>query len=224
MSPTGTTPHALSDSLDRLVPPPKPWWIRFVIGATIVGAVAVAGFAWHFGHIRPSPDCCGSGSVGPSIGLGAEPGTVTVTTAFQNFSGRPLLITAASADLPGATVVAIEPYSANGYEIPPETVGQLPTRAEGHDIRWLAVTFRPDECEDDRDDWGSITFDLEFAERPWWPTLRRSFENPEPIVAAGPNISILAPAAFDDDTALFADSPGVLAISCRLLGLDLAGG
>jgi hypothetical protein len=216
---TDAPPLAPSDdSIDRLIPPPRPWWLRLTTAALLVGAIAFAGWLWNFGHIRPEPDCCGSGSAGPSLGLGSEPGTVAITAHFFNSSGRDVMVTGVDADLPGATVVSVAPYSKGlAYDMPPTELAPLPLRVEAHSSHWFAVTFRPDRCTDDRTDWGALVLDLEIADDPWWPTIGRTFRNPEPIVSAGPeSLSILPPATMDD--VLAGQTLGVLEAACRLLG------
>lgn len=214
---TEANPRTASGEIDRLIPPPRPWSVRLASAVIIVGAVAFAGWAWNFGHIRPAPDCCGSGSSGPALGLGPEAGTVTVTAYLFNSSGRALTVIDVDADLPGATVVSAAPYPDDlAYEMPPQELAPLPYRVEANGSHWFAVTFRPDRCADDQDDWGTLILDLEIADDPWWPTIGRTFRSPEPIVRAGPeSLSVLPPATADD---VFAgQTVGVLEAACRLL-------
>lgn len=188
-----------SDPIDLLIPPPRPWWARLVVAAAIVIAVGIVGYAWHFGLLRPSPDCCGSGSASPQIGLAAEPGAVTVTAYFFNASPRAVSIVGADADLPGATVLGVAPFDGPGmYQIPPAELADLPYVVDANDEVWLALTMVPERCTDDAGDWGTVRLDLEVAGNPWYPTLGRSFTLPDPVVPGGSDqLGILPPAHLD---------------------------
>lgn len=184
------------DRIDLLIPSPHPWWVRLAIALVVVGGIGVLGWLWNVGAIRPAPDCCGSGSGQPMMGVSEVSGEVVVTAYFYNSGPRPLTIVEAAADLPGAQVTGIAPFDSPefGQMLPPEGVALFPYRIEGRASAWLAISFVPDRCTDegetdagiwDGGDWGSVRLDLEVADDPWYPTLDRTFTLPEPVVRGG---------------------------------------
>jgi hypothetical protein len=199
MTTTSSLAPDAADPIDMLVPAPRPWWMRLAAATVTVVVVGVVGYAWHFGLVRPSPDCCGSGSSGTQIGLAAEPDAVTLTAYFFNSSPRAVSIVGASADLPGATVLGVAPFTGPGmYQIPPSELADLPLAVEGHGDVWLAVTMVPERCTDDAGDWGTVRLELEVGDDPWYPTFGRSFELPDPLVPAGSDqLGILPPERLD---------------------------
>ncbi len=217
---TTTTPSAGVDPIDVLVPPARPWWIRLAVASFIIGAVGVVGYAWNFGLLRPAPDCCGSGSAGSQMGLSDHEGAVTVTGYFYNSSNRPISIVGATADLPGATVIEVRPFDVGGaWEMPPRSLVDFPVVAEGRsgsDGRWFAISFVPDRCDGDADDWGTLTLELETVGDHWYPTFGRTFTLPDPVVRGGANqVSVFPPASLDG---AFNNFHGPLEAACILLG------
>jgi hypothetical protein len=215
--------RATPDAIDALVPPLRRWWIRLAVAVAIVGTVAVAGFVWRFGVVRPAPDCCGEGSSTPSIGLSQHPGAVTITAYFFNSSSHAIAITGADADLPGATLVDVRPYEEPQlYEMPPQNLGAFPSTVGAGGSIWLAVSFEPDRCPageaagDPGDDWGALTLDLEVAGDHWYPTVGRRYRVPTAIAEAGPDhLSVLPPETLGG---AFNGTERPLDIACELLG------
>lgn len=218
--PAGGHPRQLpSDPIDTLIPPPRRWWVRLAVAAGLLVAVGVIGYLWHFGHLRPNPSCCGTGSSGAVIGLAAEPDAVTVTAYLYNSSPVDVMVTGADADLPGAEVLRVDPYPDGlGWSMPPQELDELPVVTTSNHGRWFAITFRPVDCAagpGDTGDWGTLRLQLEVPDR-WYPTFGRTFTVPEPVVSGGPNdLSVLPPAALDDAVTQI-DRP--LAAACALLG------
>lgn len=206
-----------TDPIDALVPRHRPWWIRLAVASMLIVAVGVLGYWWNYGVFRPAPDCCGGGSSSVQIGLSHHDGAVTITGYFYNSSPRPVSIVGASADLAGATVVDALPFAGQrAFEIPPQNLADLPYVVAAHDDVWFAISFIPEQCSDNGADWGTLTLDLEVIGNPWYPTLGRSYENPEPIVQSGPNqLGILPPARLDG---AFNGVSGPLEAACILLG------
>lgn len=222
---TLTTP----DPVDLLVPPPKPWWLRLLIGVGIVVAVGYVGYLWQFGQLRPNPDCCGSGSSGTQMALSSDGQAVMVTADLFNSSGVDIVVTGATVDLPGAEVLSVDALPLDDFfgEVPFPVI-DFPVTVPGHEHGAIAITFVPDTCpaadprtgprNTDRpggnSDWGSVIFELE-APDAWHPTFGRSYTEDDPVVAAGSGqFSVFAPAGLDH--AMEIGQP--LAAACALLG------
>lgn len=218
MKTLSSQPARSADPIDQLVPAPRPWWIRLLLAALIVAAVALVGYWWRYGVLRPSPDCCGSGSTGTQIGPSETPGAVTLVTGVFNSSGRDITITSARAELPGASVLAIAPYGdLNGWSVPPDgDLTELPVVLPGHDFRRFAVTFTPDDCASTDAEWGRLTLEMEVAGSPWYPTMGRTWSPDEAIVDRNRNpVSVLPPEGVD---VTGVDNGDPLAAACLLLG------
>lgn len=204
------------DPIDALVPPPRSRWVRLLFAAAVLVSVGVTGYLWHFGYLRPSPDCCGTGSSSPHVGLAsAERTAVVVTSYVYNSSGVDLVMTGGSADLPGADVVAIAPYpDADAFQIPPGDLASFPAGLPARSGRWLGITFVPTSCGY-VDDWGTLKVDLEVAES-WLPTFGRNYVVPVPVVPTGAGqLAVLPP---DDLADALAGVDQPLVAACALLG------
>ncbi len=218
---TKITPAAGADPIDVLVPPARPWWIRLAAASIIIGAVGFVGYGWNFGLLRPAPDCCGSGTSGPQIGLSNHEGAVTVTGYFFNSSTHPISIVGATANLPGARVIEVKSYDGTyGWEMPPESLVDFPVVAEGRDHdsggQWFAISFVPERCDGDADDWGTLTLELETVGDHWYPTFGRSLTLPDALVPGGAGqLSVLQPASLDGE---FNNIDRPLEAACVLLG------
>ena len=221
-SPVGDRPSG--DPIDALVPPPRPWWVRLVLAVAIVVAVGLAGWWWRFGVLRPAPDCCGSGSSGPQIGLSDHAGAVTITAYLFNSSPRAITMTGADADLPGARLVEVAPYrAASGLTMPPQGLGAFPQTIAPSSGAWLAVSFQPEDCStassdhgNTGEDWGTVTVDLAVAGDPWYPTIDRRYQLPDALAPAGPGqLGVLPPASSDR---AFTGDEHPIRVACALLG------
>lgn len=182
MTHSHTTPEV--DPIDVLVPSLRPRWQRLAIGAVMILGVGITGYLWQSGHLRPSPDCCGSGHSDSTLTLTEDESAVTVTAFFFNSSGVDIEVKAASADLPAAQVLQVNHFGGSSPMFPPTTETEYPVVVAGHESRWFAVTFIPKTCVAITGDWGTLTLELAVADS-WLPTIDRTYTLPEPLVAAG---------------------------------------
>ncbi len=214
---TTTNAKAPGDPIDVLLPPPRPWWARLAFAAVIIVGTGMAGYQLHVGALRPSPNCCGSGGSSAQMGQSLQPEAATVTAYFYNSSPRSIVITNATAELEGATVVDVSPYTdAGSYEMPPRSLADLPFVVEANSDTRLAITFTPDRCDDQSDgqDWGLVQLDLAVAGNPWYPTFSRAVSIPV-LDAGSDQLSVMPPAEYDDE---FASPRGPLESACILVG------
>jgi hypothetical protein len=236
---TFTDQRPTTDSIDQLMPRPRPWWLRLVAAVAVLGAVGYVAYLWGFGYLRPAPGCCGSGSASTTMAATADGDAVMVTAYFFNSSPADLVVTGGSADLPGAEVIGVVPLTEDGdWSVPFETV-RFPVLVGGHEHVRLAVIFRPMECPptsptgesadgeggsglgsamtvppEGHPPWGRVTLDLETRDR-WIPTLGRAFELDDHLDSGQPNELTVVAASGDR---IPADGPA-LDESCGLLGL-----
>ncbi len=173
------------DQIDQLIPPPWPWPLRLAVASAIIAAVGVIGWAWHFGVLRPAPDCCGSGRSDAPINVSDQPGAIVLPVSFHNSSTRPIRITDATAELPDATVLEvalIEEGSWMGDRHTPPRLVELPVTVAAYDTPFLGVVFKPDDCNVDLSDanstWGTVELHLEVTESSWYPTFGRNYQIP----------------------------------------------
>ncbi|HWM20325.1 MAG TPA: hypothetical protein VNO51_11605 [Ilumatobacteraceae bacterium] len=202
-----------SDPIDELIPPPRPWWVRLVVGLVIVSVVGVGAALWGYGFVFPQPGCCGSGGGSAQMSTTADRTAVTVTVVFFNSSGRELRISDASADLPGATVLGIAMLDEDNDTFPISRTTPLPATIDGTTTRRLVVTFVPTSCRDDRDPWGKLTVELDVVNG-WLPSIGRTYTVPGAIFDGDPSsLSLFPPEGVDSSTLI---TP--LAAACALLG------
>lgn len=173
----------LPDPIDQLVPPPRPWWTRLVVGVAIVGTVGVLSALFGLGYLYPRPECCGSGSGSSTLSLTPDGNAVTATTYFYNSSGRKLEILSATADLPGARVINISLVNDNRAYFPPQHLDRLPAIVSGTSGSRVAITFVPRTCDDRRDTWGTLDLDLDVVNG-WLPSITRTYTLPDPVARA----------------------------------------
>ena len=151
------------------------------------------------------------------MGQSLQPGAATVTAYFYNSSPRPIVITNATAELEGATVIDVSPYTdAGSYEMPPRSLADLPFVVDANSDARIAITFTPDRCDDQPDgqDWGLVQLDLAVAGNPWDPTFGRTVSMP--VLDAGfDQLGVMPPAEFDDE---FSTRRGPLESACILVG------
>ena len=202
----------LADPIDDLIPPPRPWWVRLLVGFVIVTIVAIGSVFWRYGFIYPRPECCGSGNGGAQMSRTDDGQAVWITTMFDNSSGRKLRISAASAELPGATVTDIalldepQPYpSIRTTPLPAEIAGTAPRR--------LAIAFVPTTCHDQQQPWGKVTVQLDVVNG-WLPSIHRAYTLPNPVFDTRSG----APSVFPTDGVDTSGTTGPLAAACALLG------
>jgi hypothetical protein len=203
----------IPDPIDELIPPPRPWWVRLVVGLVIVSAVGVGAALWGYGFVSPQPGCCGSGGGSAQMSLTADGTAVTVTAVFFNSSGRELRITDASADLPGATVSGIEMLDEDNDTFPISRTTPLPVTIGGTATRRLVITFVPTSCQVDREPWGEVTVRLDVMNG-WLPSFGRTYTLPTPVFDGDPgSLSVFPPEGVDSSRLT---TP--LAAACALLG------
>jgi hypothetical protein len=198
------------DPIDQLIPPPRPWWTRLVVGLLIVGSVGILSALFGFGYLYPRPECCGNGGGDSMMTLTPDATAVTVTTYFFNSSGRDLEILSATADLPGALVLDINLVDdTEGYL--PLRLEPLPAVIEGTTMARIAITFVPESCDDQSETWGTLDLDLDVVNR-WLPSIDRTYTLPEPV-ATSYGLSVFPPT----DDPMFAPTLAPLDAACALL-------
>ncbi|MEY2554153.1 MAG: hypothetical protein QOC57_2013 [Ilumatobacteraceae bacterium] len=200
------------DPIDQLIPPPRPWWVRLAIGLAIVAVVGFGSALWRAGYVYPKPECCGSGSGGTRMSLTDDGTAVMITKMFYNSSGRRLKISAASAELPGASVLGLaileepDPY-------PIIRTAPLPAEVDGAAYRSLAITFVPTSCHDQQPPWGKVTVKLDVIHE-IWPSVSRTYTVPGAVFETSNGAMSVTPTEGIDTTTL--TTP--LAVACALLG------
>jgi hypothetical protein len=203
-----------TDPIDLLVPAPRPWWVRMVIGVAIAAVVGTVAFLWGFGYIVPRPECCGSGSASAIMSLSSDGQAVTLTAAFHNSSGSDLTIRSATADLPGAEVLDVALLDPDSNVYPINDVEPFPAPAPAQETSRLLITFVPTTCADSGQAWGSVGVNLAVADSPL-PSFGRTYQLPDAVFSGGLNeLSVFAPAFLDGTT--LPQTP--LAAACALLG------
>jgi hypothetical protein len=201
-----------ADPIDQLIPPPRSWRTRLVVGLLIVATVLVVSALIGGGFLYPQPECCGSGNGGAEMTLTTDGTAVTITALFFNSSGRDLTILSASADLPGATVVHIS-FEPGDDLFAPEQTQQLPAVIGGNKVGQFAITFIPRTCTDEGTAWGSVTVELDVVNR-WLPSIDRKYTLPHPVVDQQTNpLSIFPP----NNNLIFSTLHTPLAAACALL-------
>jgi hypothetical protein len=209
--------HETEAAIDQLIPPSRPGWMRLGVSVLILGLVVVIGWAWHFGHVRPAPDCCGSGGGSVPMVRSADGESVTVLAYFFNSSSVDLTMSDARVDLPGAQLIDVAPMpDSEGWTMPPDRLDAFPIIVPAHQDRQIAITFRPESCAPQPEGWGTATLDLKIANA-WYPTVTRSFALPEPLVSQAMNDLSVLPSADDDESLQYMTEP--LVAACALLGI-----
>jgi hypothetical protein len=208
--------HEEASPIDGLMPPPKPWWLRLGAAVVVLGAVGYVAFLWGFGHIRPAPYCCGDGSSSAHLRLGGDGTAVMVSTHLFNSSPADLVATGATADLPGAEVLAVHPLQPDGDIQTPMATADWPAAVAGTGRLRVAVTFRPTNCDRATTDaadgaWGTVTIDLEVADR-WHPTIGRSVTLSDPVSDRAGDLLVSGPRSERTD-----DEQNPLRVACDLL-------
>jgi hypothetical protein len=205
-------PTTEPDPIDQLVPPPRPWWVRLIVGLVVVSAVGVASFLVGFGYVYPRPECCGSGGGSVPMALAPDGESVIVEAYFFNSSGRSLEILSTDVDLPGATVLDVGFADSPGAQLG-VAPGRLPAEIRGTSSGMIVVRFVPDECSTSLADWGSVDLRLDVVNE-WLPSIDRTFRLPDPVVDVdGQQLSVFPP---DDDPRWY-EFRDPLAAACALL-------
>ena len=205
--------QTISDPIDELIPPPRSRWVRLLVGVVILSVVGVGAALWGSGLVYPKPECCGSGGGSAVMSLTQDGRAVTVTAFFFNSSGRALRVSAASADLPGATVLGIAMLDEAAGTFPVSRTTPLPAVIGGTHAGRLVITFVPTTCHDDRSTWGKVTVQLDVVNG-WLPSIGRTYTLPGAVVDPGQtNLAVLPPEGLDTSTLT---TP--LAAACALLG------
>ncbi|MFN8022060.1 MAG: hypothetical protein U0Q03_11075 [Acidimicrobiales bacterium] len=211
---TLTAPVTDPDPIDLLIPPPRPWWVRLLVGLVVVGLVGATAWLVGFGYVYPRPDCCGSGGGSSDMALAEGGESVFVFVYAYNSSGRDLTIDAVDAALPGARVLGVTVNSAL-HDGPPE-LGPgtaLPAVWRGHEGVRLAIRFVPESCAAGTGDWGSVSVRLDVVNA-WLPSIDRTFDVPDAVVRSG-QLSVFPP----DDGTDWSSVRDPLEAACRLLGI-----
>lgn len=207
--------QAVDDPLDQLVPRVRPWWQRLVVGGGAAGAVFVLSVLWQFGHVYPQPDCCGVGGDNQLVfmRLADDGRSVEVSTWFFNGSQRPLRITGAHAELPGAEVLSIgvieeDDSIFDAAVLPlPTVVGPEPTNAR------VVIRFVPRRCAAGPRPWGSVELDLDVDGR--LALIGRTYRLPDAVVPAGDEVRLQV---LGGGRSIDVEAVDPLAVACRLLG------
>ena len=205
-------PTTEPDPIDQLVPPPRPWWVRLLVGLVVVGSVGVASFLVGFGYLYPRPECCGSGSGSMPIALAPDGESVIVQAYVFNSSGRALDILSADVDLPGATILAVGFADSPGPQFGAAT-SSFPTEIRGTTSGMIEIRFVPDRCSTEVTRWGTVDLRLDVV-NDWLPSLDRMYRLPDPVaVVDGQQLSVFPP---NDDQRWY-DFRDPLAAACALL-------
>ncbi|MCX6520994.1 MAG: hypothetical protein NTZ21_10050 [Actinobacteria bacterium] len=208
------------DPIDQLVPPPRPWWVRLLVGLAVVGSVGVVSFLVGFGYLYPRPDCCGSGGGTVPMALAPDGESVTVQAFVFNSSGRALDILSADVDLPGATVLEVGFADSPGPQFGVASA-TLPTEIRGTTSGMIVIRFVPDRCStsstadaaaSDRA-WGTVDLRLDVV-NDWLPSIDRTYRLPDPVFEVnGQQVGVFPP---DDDQRWY-EFRDPLAAACALL-------
>nr|MDP9464037.1 hypothetical protein [Actinomycetota bacterium] len=166
--------QTITDPIDELIPPPRSWWVRLLVGLVTVTAVGVGAVLWGFGFVYPQPGCCGSATGSARMSLTADGKAVDVIAEFFNSSGRDLTISGASAVLPGATVLDIAMLDENDHTFPIGHTTPLPDVIAATTSRDLVITFVPTSCHDDGRPWGNVSTRLGVVNE-WLPSIDRTY-------------------------------------------------
>ena len=185
LSKSRADPEEQLDAIDELIPPPRPWWVRLLVGLVVVSIVGVGAVLWGFGFVYPQPDCCGSGSATATMSTTTDGKAVQVTTALFNSSGRDLTVSSATASLPGATLLGITMLEDFAFPaFPGGRPHPLPAVVHGGAMVQLVITFVPTTCQDNGQRWGSVTARLDVANSAL-PSFSRNYTLPQPIFEQG---------------------------------------
>lgn len=183
-----------ADPVDALIPPPRPGWVRFMIGVAAVGLVTVVAVLWGRGHVQPRPECCGSGNASAVMSLSPDGRAVTITASIFNSSGGDLTVESATGELPGADVIKIEMLDDDNFEYPTDNTQPLPAPWPSGDLRRLLVTFVPTECDARPAPWGTTTLQLS-NDNGWLPSIGREYT--VPVLEQEWDLSVFGPAWVD---------------------------
>jgi hypothetical protein len=201
------------DPIDQLIPPPRRWWVRLTVGLGVVLIVGFGSALVGFGYVYPRPDCCGSGSGSATMTLTPDGHAVTVQAYVFNSSGRDLNILWATAELPGARVLDVA-FIDNADPVLPVRTHPWPAILGGTQSARIAITFVPEDCRTDDQDWGRVRLRLDVVNQ-WLPSIDRTYTLPEPVVSRKINsLSVFPP----DDDPRWSHLQDPLEAACALLG------
>ncbi len=210
---TLTAPDTDPDPIDQLIPRPWRWWARLSVGLSVVLLVGLVSALIGFGYVYPRPECCGSGSGSAPMTLSPDGQAVMVQALFFNSSGRALDILWASAELPGARVLDVAFVEDTSPLVPAHTQ-PFPATIKGTQSARIAITFVPETCRTDVQDWGRVRVRLDVVNR-WLPSIDRTYTMPEPVTDRKmQQLDILPP----DDDPRWSEMQDPLEAACALLG------
>jgi len=201
------------DPIDQLIPPPRRWWVRLTVAIGVVLVVGFGSVLVGFGYLYPRPDCCGSGIASAQMSLTPDGQSVMVQAYVFNSSGRDINILWADVELPGARVLDV------AFVDNPDLALPAPTKAWPAILRatrsaWIAITFVPETCRTDVQDWGTVRLRLDVVNR-WLPSIDRTYPIPGLVVGREMNqLSIWPP----DDDPRWSQLQDPLEAACALLG------
>ncbi len=201
------------DPIDQLIPPPRRWWVRLTVGLGVVLVVGCGSAVVGFGYVYPRPDCCGSGSGSAPMALTPDGQGVMVEAYVFNSSGRALDILWATAELPGARVLNVA-FVDNADPTWPVQTQALPATIGGTQSARIAITFVPEVCHTDVQDWGHVQLRLDVVNQ-WLPSIDRTYTLPDPVVGRQTNqLTVFPP----DDDPRWSQLQDPLEAACALLG------
>ncbi len=210
---TLTAPDTDPDPIDQLIPPPRRWWVRLTVSLGVVLAVGFISALIGFGYVYPRPECCGSGIGSAPMTLTPDGQAVVVQAWFFNSSGRALDILWATAKLPGARVLDVA-FVEDASPLVPADTQPFPATINGTSPARIAITFVPEACHTDVQDWGQVRVRLDVVNR-WLPSIDRTYTLPEPVFNRTMQpLNVLAP----DDDPRWSQMQDPLEAACALLG------
>ncbi len=208
-----TDPDSNPDPIDQLIPPRRPWWVRLTVGLGVLLVVGVCSALVGFGYVYPRPDCCGSGSGSALMTLTPDGQAVVVQAYVFNSSGRDLNVLWATAELPGAQVLDVALVNNADPVLPVQTQTWPATLPRTQPAR-IAITFVPDTCRTDVQQWGQVQLRLDVVNR-FLPSIDRTYTLPDAVLDRETNqLSVFAP----DNDPRWSQLQDPLEAACALLG------
>jgi hypothetical protein len=169
------------DPIDVLIPPPLPWWGRFLAGSIIVAVVIVGSVAWRTGRLYPNPGCCGATGTGrANMWLANNRTSVNVEVYFVNHSSVPIEVSSATVSLTGTRVLGVKAIVSRANEIKGPVALPVIIESNRGDAKFV-ITFVPETCGAIRgsigESWGEVLLRIRHAHG-WLTGMTRNYKLP----------------------------------------------